>query len=192
MRRSAAPHTAAAPAGERPAASPDTRSTHPHGPDQTPAAHAGSCAAPAAPQIRPSDNSPAGLNDDVHERGPARNTRPSHSISRPTWKPRAGALTRCSRVRLSQKRWKNSLHWKRIDTQTARKPARPSGRTGFFFFPQFPAAHQPRRMSIETRCTLAFPMGKAGSSSLDTATGSTSARSDGTGIASPSRCAARK
>ena len=56
----------------------------------------------------------------------------------------------------------------------------------------FPAAHQPRRMSTETRCTLAFPMGKAGSSSLDTATGSTSARSDGTGIASPSRCAARK
>ena len=56
----------------------------------------------------------------------------------------------------------------------------------------FPAAHQPRRMPTETRCTLAFPMGKAGSSSLDTATGSTSARSDSTGIASPSRCAARK
>lgn len=75
MRRSAAPHTAAAPAGERPAASPDTRSTHPHGPDQTPAAHAGSCAAPAAPQIRPSDNSPAGLNDDVSRKGP----RPKHT-----------------------------------------------------------------------------------------------------------------
>ena len=127
--------------------------------------------------IRPTDNSPA------------RNTRPSHSISHPTWKPCAGALTRCSRVRPSQRRWKNSPHWKMIDIQTARKPARPSGRTGFFLFP---AAHQPRRMSTETRCTLAFPMGKAGSSSLDTATGSTSARSDGTGIASPSRCAARK
>lgn len=55
-----------------------------------------------------------------------------------------------------------------------------------------PAAHQPRRMSTETRCTLASPTGKAGSSSLDTATGSTSARSDGAGIASPSRCAARR
>lgn len=74
--------------------------------------------------IRPTDNSPA------------RNTRPSHSISRPTWKPCAGALTRCSRVRPSQRRWKNSPHWKMIDIQTARKPARPSGRTGFFFFPQ--------------------------------------------------------
>lgn len=74
--------------------------------------------------IRPTDNSPA------------RNTRPSHSISHPTWKPCAGALTRCSRVRPSQRRWKNSPHWKMIDIQTARKPARPSGRTGFFFFPQ--------------------------------------------------------
>lgn len=74
--------------------------------------------------IRPTDNSPA------------RNTRPSHSISRPTWKPCAGALTRCSRVRPSQRRWKNSPHWKMIDIQTARKLARPSGRTGFFFFPQ--------------------------------------------------------
>ncbi len=55
-----------------------------------------------------------------------------------------------------------------------------------------PAAHQPRRMSTETRCTLASPTGKAGSSSLDTATGSTSARADGAGIASPSRCAARR
>ena len=55
-----------------------------------------------------------------------------------------------------------------------------------------PAAHQPRRMSTETSCTLASPTGKAGSSSLDTATGSTSARSDGAGIASPSRCAARR
>lgn len=55
-----------------------------------------------------------------------------------------------------------------------------------------PAAHQPRRMSTETRCTLASPTGKAGSSSLDTATGSISARSDGAGIASPSRCAARR
>lgn len=50
--------------------------------------------------IRPTDNSPA------------RNTRPSHSISHPTWKPCAGALTRCSRVRPSQRRWKNSPHWK--------------------------------------------------------------------------------
>lgn len=55
-----------------------------------------------------------------------------------------------------------------------------------------PAAHQPRRMSTETRCTLASPTGKVGSSSFDTATGSTSARSDGAGIASPSRCAARR
>lgn len=55
-----------------------------------------------------------------------------------------------------------------------------------------PAAHQPRRMSTETRCTLASPTGKVGSSSFDTATGSASARSDGAGIASPSRCAARR
>ena len=55
-----------------------------------------------------------------------------------------------------------------------------------------PAAHQPRRMSTETRCTLASPTGKVGSSSFDTATGSTSARSDGAGITSPSRCAARR
>ena len=106
---------------------PRTHAAHTHTAQiRHPAAHAGSCAAPAAQPrtIRPTDNSPA------------RNTRPSHSISRPTWKPCAGALTRCSRVRPSQRRWKNSPHRKMIDIQTARKPARPSGRTGFFFFPQ--------------------------------------------------------
>lgn len=74
--------------------------------------------------IRPTDNSPA------------RNTRPSHSISHPTWKPCAGALTRCSRARPSPRRWKNSPRWKMIDPHTVRKPARLSSRTGFFFYPR--------------------------------------------------------
>ena len=66
----------------------------------------------------------------------AQNTRPSHSISRPTWRPCAGALTRCSRARPSPRRWKNSLRWKMTGPHTVRKPARPSSRTGFFFYPQ--------------------------------------------------------
>ena len=72
--------------------------------------------------IRPTDSNPA------------RNTRPSHSISRPTWKPCAGALTSCSRARPSPRRWKNSPRWKMIDPHTVRKPARLSNRTGFFFY----------------------------------------------------------
>ena len=76
------------------------------------------------------------------------------------------------------------------DWPTHSTKARPTIKPDGLFL--LPAAHQPRRMSTETRCTLASPTGKVGSSSFDTATGSTSARSDGAGIASPSRCAARR
>ena len=134
MHRSAAPHPAAAPATERPApparprsdrpAASRTHVAHTHTAQiRHPAAHAGSCAAYSQPHtIRPTDSNPA------------RNTRPSHSISRPTWKPCAGALTRCSRARPSPRRWKNSPRWKMIDPHTVRKPARLSNRTGFFFY----------------------------------------------------------
>ena len=68
--RSATPRSAAAPAGERPAyhhthdqtarRHPRTHAAHTHTAQiRHPAAHAGSCAAPAAPQIRPPDSTKA-------------------------------------------------------------------------------------------------------------------------------------
>ena len=104
---------------------PRTHAAHTHTAQiRHPAAHAGSCAAPAAPH------------DQAHRQQPRTEHTPEPFYQPSNMEALRGALTRCSRVGPSQRRWKNSPHWKMIDIQTARKPARPSGRTGFFFFPQ--------------------------------------------------------
>lgn len=89
MHRSAAPHPAAAPTIRPPGGIPDTRSTHPHGPDQTP--------------------------------------------SRPRWKL-------CS-----------TRSPTRSGPQTARKPARLSSRTGFFFCMMEPDTARRKRSGRTTQ-----------------------------------------
>ena len=148
-----------------------------------------------------------------------RSTHPARTLMHAANAPRRGDHARISRTPSTARtptikppggiprHTQHTPTWPRSDTQpptleavqhpqphTIRPPdstkARPTIKPDRLFL--LPAAHQPRRMSTETRCTLASPTGKAGASSLDTATGSISARSDGAGIASPSRCAARR